>query len=388
MYEIVWVKNANLWFVHNGIFFIIGQLVLLVLSGETRPEKQIEHKQKSIWLCGCQKLLAPAASAWGIKLTFLMFRTKTVRSTWERRTWRLSRAPAWCLLMSFLAILLAAPASFVPYKAQMPMSWWCAEHLTKMAAAKRSKSSKAKSPKRAPTPSGKGFTVQTMEPKVETKTGKASKKSKVQKAKVPEQIAPEAKPAEKVEVDPNESEEDREFRERYLSAEKEDQPDWKQQMDAAKTTEDRFKVGLKVGDFKTSYSILAEELLASFADGDKERLDNFLTKVGISSWQLALIQLIVIGVPLAGIAYVMGLWKWPAWAVCNCKDQLKAVGQRNHLLRGTYILTKDGVSCLGHLETIFESRKFRRLPKVKLQRLAVVSRCSSDRSCWATDFHG
>ena len=223
-----------------------------------------------------------------------------------------------------------------------------------MAAAKRPKPSKAKSPKRAPTPSGKGFTVQTMEPKVETKTGKASKKSKVQKAKVPEQMAPEAKPAEKVEVDPNESEEDREFRERYLSAEKEDQPDWKQQMDAAKTTEDRFKVGLKVGDFKTSYSILAEELLASFADGDKERLDNFLTKVGISSWQLALIQLMVIGVPLAGITYVTGLWKWPAWAVCNCKDQLKAVGQSNQLLHATYVLTKTGVSCLGLLETIFE----------------------------------
>ena len=267
------------------------------------------------------ELLARAATDWRNKSTFLsMFRVKTARSTWERRTWRLSRAPAWCLLMSFLAVLLAAPASFVPYKAQMPMSWWCAEHLTKMAAAKRSKPSKAKSPKRAPTPSGKGFTVQTMEPKVETKTGKASKKSKVQKAKVPEQMVPEAKPAEKVELDPNESEEDREFRERYLSAEKEDQPDWKEQMDAAKTTEDRFKVGLKVGDFKTSYSILAEELLASFADGDKERLDNFLTKVGISSWQLALIQLIVIGVPLAGVTYVTGLWKWPAWAVCKCQN--------------------------------------------------------------------
>ena len=178
----------------------------------------------------------------------------------------------------------------------MPMSWWCAEHLTKMAVAKRSRASKAKSPKRAPAPC-KGFTVETMEPKVDTKTGKVSKK--VQKAKVPEQMAPEAKPAENVEVDPNESEEDREFRERYLSAEKQDQPDWKQHMNAAKTTEDRFKVGLKVGDFKTSYSILAEELLASFADGDKERLDNFLNK------------LIVIGVALAGVSYVTGLWKWP-----------------------------------------------------------------------------
>ena len=213
----------------------------------------------------------------------------------------------------------------------MPMSWWCAEHLTKIAVAKRPKASKAKSPKRAPTPSGKGFTLETMEPKVETKTGKASKK--VQKAKVPEKMAPEAKPAEKVEVDPNESEEDRKFRERYLSAEKEYQPDWKQQMDAAKTLEDRFKVGLKVGDFKTSYSILAEELLASFADGDKERLDNFLTKVGISSWQLALIQLIVVGVPLAGVSYVTGLWKWPAWAVQNAKT-VPSGGQRNHCPEG------------------------------------------------------
>lgn len=83
-------------------------------------------------------------------------------------------------------------------------------------------------------------------------------------------------------------------------------------MDAAKTKEDRFKVGLQVGDFKTSYGILAEELLASFADGDKERLDDFLTKVGIASWQLALIQLFVIGVPFAGITYAMGLWKLPA----------------------------------------------------------------------------
>lgn len=45
--------------------------------------------------------------------------------------------------------------------------------------------------------------------------------------------------------------EDREFRERYLSADKETEPDWKQKMDQAKTKEDRFKVGLQVGDFKT-----------------------------------------------------------------------------------------------------------------------------------------
>ena len=151
--------------------------------------------------------------------------------------------------------------------------------------------------------------------KVKNVKSKAPKQNKVPvQGKVPEPV-PKTEVDVEV-VDPNESEEDRQFRERYLSAEKEIQPDWKQQMDAAmdaaKTKEDRFKVGLQVGDFKTSYGILAEELLASFADGDKDRLDDFLTKVGIASWQLALIQLFVIGVPFAGITYVMGLWKFPA----------------------------------------------------------------------------
>ena len=159
-----------------------------------------------------------------------------------------------------------------------------------------------------------------MEPKTETKVkptknvkSKAPKQDKVSvQGKVPEPVPKTQEEVEVEVVDPNESEEDRQFRERYLSADTEIQPDWKQQMDAAKTKEDRFKVGLQVGDFKTSYGILAEELLASFADGDKERLDDFLTKVGIASWQLALIQLFVIGVPFAGITYVMGLWKLPA----------------------------------------------------------------------------
>lgn len=159
----------------------------------------------------------------------------------------------------------------------------------------------------------------TMEPKAEAKAktvknvkSKAPKQNKVPvQGKVPEPV-PKTEEVDVEVVDPNESEEDREFRERYLSADKEIQPDWKQQMDAAKTKEDRFKVGLQVGDFKTSYGILAEELLASFADGDKERLDDFLTKVGIASWQLALIQLFVIGVPFAGITYAMGFWKLPA----------------------------------------------------------------------------
>ena len=194
----------------------------------------------------------------------------------------------------------------------MPQAMRAASQL----AAKRSKS-KSPKPKRAP--SGKGFTV-TMEPKTETKVkptknvkSKAPKQDKVSvQGKVPEPVPKTQEEVEVEVVDPNESEEDRQFRERYLSADTEIQPDWKQQMDAAKTKEDRFKVGLQVGDFKTSYGILAEELLASFADGDKERLDDFLTKVGIASWQLALIQLFVIGVPFAGITYVMGLWKLPA----------------------------------------------------------------------------
>lgn len=155
-----------------------------------------------------------------------------------------------------------------------------------------------------------------MEPKEDAAAKKVKnvtpKQNKVPvQEKVPEPV-PKTEEVDAEVVDPNESEEDREFRERYLSADKEIQPDWKQQMDAAKTKEDRFKVGLQVGDFKTSYGILAEELLASFADGDKDRLDDFLTKVGIASWQLALIQLFVIGVPFAGITYVMGLWKFPA----------------------------------------------------------------------------
>jgi len=231
------------------------------------------------------------------------------RSSLKRRTWRLSKAPLCGLLLACLAIRLAT--AFVPHSVLMPQSMRAASQL----AAKRSKS---KSPKPKRPPSGKGFTV-TMEPKAEAKAktvknvkSKAPKQNKVPvQGKVPEPV-PKTEEVDVEVVDPNESEEDREFRERYLSADKEIQPDWKQQMDAAKTKEDRFKVGLQVGDFKTSYGILAEELLASFADGDKERLDDFLTKVGIASWQLALIQLFVIGVPFAGITYAMGLWKLPA----------------------------------------------------------------------------
>eukprot|EP00438_Fugacium_kawagutii_P016185 Skav225037 [mRNA] locus=scaffold2061:241550:243205:+ [translate_table: standard] len=164
---------------------------------------------------------------------------------------------------------------------------------TRMAAraARRSKATRSKSP------SGKGF--------VQTEAKTAKKKVAERKKAAPE--APQAEEA--VQVVDAESEEERQFRERYLSAEKETEPEWKQQMDAAKTKEDRFRVGLQVGDFKTSYGILAEELIGSFADGDKERLDEFLTKAGVASWQLALIQLVVIGVPLAGITYGLGLWK-------------------------------------------------------------------------------
>eukprot|EP00438_Fugacium_kawagutii_P025628 Skav209731 [mRNA] locus=scaffold528:569021:569263:- [translate_table: standard] len=80
-------------------------------------------------------------------------------------------------------------------------------------------------------------------------------------------------------------------------------------MEAAKTKEDRFRVSLQVGELKTSYAILAEEVSGSFVIGDKDRLDQVLTKVGIASWQLAMIQLVVIGVPLAGITNYLGLWK-------------------------------------------------------------------------------
>eukprot|EP00438_Fugacium_kawagutii_P016186 Skav225038 [mRNA] locus=scaffold2061:246069:248330:+ [translate_table: standard] len=151
---------------------------------------------------------------------------------------------------------------------------------TRMAAraARRSRATRSKSP------SGKGF--------VQTEAKTAKKKVAERKKAAPE--APQAEEA--VQVVDAESEEERQFRERYLSAEKETEPEWKQQMDAAKTKEDRFRVGLQVGDFKTSYGILAEELIGSFADGDKERLDEFLTKAGVASWQLALIQLVVIGV--------------------------------------------------------------------------------------------
>ena len=239
------------------------------------------------------------------------------RSSLNRRTWRLSKAPLCGLLLACLATRLATTA-FVPHSVLMPQSMRAASQLAaKQLVAKRSKS-KSPKPKRAP--SSKGFTV-TMEPKdakakaVKNLKSKAPKQNKVPvQGKVPEPV-PKTEVDVEV-VDPNESEEDRQFRERYLSAEKEIQPDWKQQMDAAmdaaKTKEDRFKVGLQVGDFKTSYGILAEELLASVADGDKDRLDDFLTKVGIASWQLALIQLFVVGVPFAGLTYAMGLWKFPA----------------------------------------------------------------------------
>ena len=172
------------------------------------------------------------------------------------------------------------------------------------------KRSKPKTPKRRP--SGKGFTM-TMETEEDHQnTVRVSKAQREKKPKVTQPMAQSGQ-AEVVKVldhlDSTETEEEREFRERYLSAEKEIQPDWKQQMEAAKTKEDRFKVGLKVGDFKTSYSILFDEVLGSFAAGDKERLDSFLSKVGLPAWQLALIQLVVIGVPFAGVTHVMGLWK-------------------------------------------------------------------------------
>ena len=122
-------------------------------------------------------------------------------------------------------------------------------------------------------------------------------------------MSPAPTPAEPESPPKEESDEDREFRERYLSAEKETQPDWKQQMDAAKTREEKFKTGLQVGDFKTSYSILFEEFAGAFLEGDKERLDGFLEKLGIPAPVLLLIQLLVIGVPFAGITYAMGLWK-------------------------------------------------------------------------------
>ncbi|CAK8991834.1 unnamed protein product [Durusdinium trenchii] len=138
-----------------------------------------------------------------------------------------------------------------------------------------------------------------------TRTRTSTSSPKTKQTKPP---APSSEPEGAEVFDPLESDEDREFRERYLSADKETEPDWKQKMDQAKTKEDRFKVGLQVGDFKTSYSILAEELLGSFVDGDKDRLDQFLTKAGIAQWQLLLVQLVVIGVPLAVITYLFGLW--------------------------------------------------------------------------------
>ena len=49
----------------------------------------------------------------------------------------------------------------------------------------------------------------------------------------------------------------------YLSAEKEEMPGWQSEMKAAKTKEERFKIGLRVGDFKTNYTILFEELISS-----------------------------------------------------------------------------------------------------------------------------
>mmetsp|Transcript_70603 Transcript_70603/g.165563 ORF Transcript_70603/g.165563 Transcript_70603/m.165563 type:complete len:243 (-) Transcript_70603:88-816(-) len=122
---------------------------------------------------------------------------------------------------------------------------------------------------------------------------------------------PEKVPEKEVEViDPNESDEDREFRERYLSAEKEEVPDWQSAMRSAKTKEEKFKVGLRVGDLKTSYGILFEELIASFVSGDKEQFDEFLMNVGIAQWQLALIQVVVLAFPIAVITYVLGLWKF------------------------------------------------------------------------------
>lgn len=144
-----------------------------------------------------------------------------------------------------------------------------------------------------------------MEVKSEPKAAKRAKSLAVAErtTAVPEAREPQV---EAIQVEDS-SEEERKFQERYLSAEKESLPDWRKEMDAAKTKEERFGVGLKVGDLKTSYAILAEELLSSFVDGDKERLDKFLTKVGMASWQLALIQVVVIGVPVAGVTYALGL---------------------------------------------------------------------------------
>eukprot|EP00438_Fugacium_kawagutii_P025629 Skav209732 [mRNA] locus=scaffold528:578593:581437:- [translate_table: standard] len=125
------------------------------------------------------------------------------------------------------------------------------------------------------TQTGKGFMI--MEARSEAKTAK-KKKEKLVAQKKPMFEAPHAQEEAVEVVDPAETEEARKFRERYLSAEAEIEPEWKKQMKAAKTKEDRFRVGLQVGDFKTSYGILAEELSGSFAEGDKEKLDKFLTK--------------------------------------------------------------------------------------------------------------
>eukprot|EP00439_Symbiodinium_sp_Y106_P017310 s601_g2.t1 len=150
------------------------------------------------------------------------------------------------------------------------------------------------------------------------KRNKNKKKKRASTKKVAEKKAPAPAPeppapVEEVDVDvidPNESDEDREFRERYLSAEKEEMPDWQSEMKAAKTKEERFKVGLRVGDFGTSYTILFQELISSFVSGDKEQLDDFLMEVGIAQWQLALIQVVVLAFPLAVITYSLGFWKF------------------------------------------------------------------------------
>eukprot|EP00440_Ansanella_granifera_P000559 gb/GFBE01000605.1/.p1 GENE.gb/GFBE01000605.1/~~gb/GFBE01000605.1/.p1 ORF type:complete len:210 (+),score=55.94 gb/GFBE01000605.1/:1-630(+) len=108
----------------------------------------------------------------------------------------------------------------------------------------------------------------------------------------------------------SETESDRKFRERYLEAENEAEPAYKRLMAEAKTKEDRFKVGLKVGDPATSFGILAQEWLECLTTGDKDRLDKFLEDVGIPGWALTLIQIVVVLVPWALIALAFG-WKLP-----------------------------------------------------------------------------
>eukprot|EP00930_Biecheleria_cincta_P003619 TRINITY_DN104549_c0_g1_i1.p1 TRINITY_DN104549_c0_g1~~TRINITY_DN104549_c0_g1_i1.p1 ORF type:complete len:220 (+),score=35.75 TRINITY_DN104549_c0_g1_i1:34-660(+) len=98
-------------------------------------------------------------------------------------------------------------------------------------------------------------------------------------------------------VEKDESEEERNFRERYLEADKESGEGTQKFVDdefaKAGSKEEKFKVAMRLGAPGQVIKILGQEWAESFISGDKERLDNFLEAVGVPSWLLTVISVVV-----------------------------------------------------------------------------------------------